>query len=399
MGSALIRRTFLAGVALYAALPALSPALADVKAGVDAWSRGDYATAIKEWRPPAEKGDADAQFNLAQAYKLGRGVPRDLAKAEELFGKAAEQGHLQASDNYGLLLFQRGEHARAMPYVRAAASRGDPRSQYILGLAHFNGDGVEKDWVRAYALVSLAQQAGLQQAIPALAQMDQHIPIEQRQQSVALATQLAAEAQATRQRQLASADLAGPMRPAGSSGVASSMSSPAITAPSAIPRMPVIASAERELAAAGSQGGTSYGTPPGLPGQGAAGADFTRPARAPVVTAPARPAIASAPVTPPATARIATPAPAPVAAPAASAPRTASGPWRVQFGAFGVAGNAEALWSRLRSRPELAGHGRILEPAGRLTKLQAGGFASQDEAQAACARLTAAGFTCIAVRN
>ena len=42
------------------------PALADVKDGVDAWGRGDFETAINEWRGPAEKGDADAQFNLGR---------------------------------------------------------------------------------------------------------------------------------------------------------------------------------------------------------------------------------------------------------------------------------------------------------------------------------------------
>lgn len=42
-----------------AALPG-APALADVKAGVDAWQRGDYKKALAEWRGPAAKGDADA---------------------------------------------------------------------------------------------------------------------------------------------------------------------------------------------------------------------------------------------------------------------------------------------------------------------------------------------------
>lgn len=71
--------------------------------------------AISEWKGPAERGDTDTQFNLGHAYKLGRGVPADFAKAQDLVGNAAAQGHLQASDNCGLLLFQRGDHARAMP--------------------------------------------------------------------------------------------------------------------------------------------------------------------------------------------------------------------------------------------------------------------------------------------
>ena len=53
---------------------ASAPAFADVKAGVDAWSRGEYEAAVKQWRDPAIKGDADAQFNMGQAYKMGRGV-------------------------------------------------------------------------------------------------------------------------------------------------------------------------------------------------------------------------------------------------------------------------------------------------------------------------------------
>ena len=75
-------RSRLATLGLIATLWA-TPVLADVRAGVDAWSRGDYAAAVKEWRQPAINGDADAQFNLGQAYKLGRGVPVDLKAAED----------------------------------------------------------------------------------------------------------------------------------------------------------------------------------------------------------------------------------------------------------------------------------------------------------------------------
>jgi TPR repeat protein len=364
-----------------AAFAMTGPAMADVKTGVDAWSRGDYARAVNEWKALAERGDADAQFNLAQAYKLGRGVPRDLAKAEELFGKAAAQGHLQASDNYGLLLFQRGEHARALPYIKAASDRGDPRAQYLLGIAHFNGDNVEKDWVRAYALVSLAQQAGLPQAAPALAQMDKYVPIEQRQQSVALASELSAQAQATRERQLAAVDLGG--------AVAPPRPTPPRVAGGAVrpqpsSRAPAVASAESAVAAA--QQAVGNDSPR------TAGADYARPRTPEVVTMPragARPQ--TTPARPAASpARLAT---APAATP------TATGAWRVQLGAFGVPSNAEAMWNRVKGRPELAGHAKMLVPAGKIAKLQAGGFASQGEAQAACSRLSAAGFACLPVRN
>ena len=65
---------------LIAATMLTAPAHADVKDGVDAWQAGDYQGAVAQWRPAALAGDADAQFNLGQAYKLGRGVPTDLAQ-------------------------------------------------------------------------------------------------------------------------------------------------------------------------------------------------------------------------------------------------------------------------------------------------------------------------------
>ncbi|WP_455566022.1 hypothetical protein [Novosphingobium panipatense] len=187
-------------VLLTLAAPVAQAATHSVKDGVDAWSNGDYAAAVRTWEPLAQKGDADALFNLAQAYKLGRGVPLDLSSAERLYGQAAEKGHVQAADAYGLLLFQEGERERALPYLQASAARGDPRAMYILGVAHFNGDLVAKDWVRAYALASLARQAGLPQAAEALARMDEHVPLADRQKSVVVAEQISAQAQANRER-------------------------------------------------------------------------------------------------------------------------------------------------------------------------------------------------------
>ncbi len=181
-------------VALLLALagaPALTtPAAAGVKEGVDAWQAGDYPKAIGQWRGPAEAGDADAQFNLAQAYKLGRGVPLDLKLAQSWYEKAAIRGHEQAQANLGLILFQNGDRKGAMPWIQKAADHGEPRAQYVLGTALFNGDLVAKDWPKAYALMTRAAAAGLPQAATSLSQMDQYIPLVQRQQGIAIAKSL-----------------------------------------------------------------------------------------------------------------------------------------------------------------------------------------------------------------
>ena len=168
-----------------------APVLADTKAGVEAWERGDYKSAVDQWRQQAANGDADAMFNLGQAYKLGRGVPVDTQKSESYYRQAADKGHEQAADYYGLALFQNGKPRDAVPYLEKSSARGEPRAQYILGTMLFNGIDIKKDWVRAYALLTQAQRAGLPQAANTIQQMDQYIPAEQRQQGVAMAQRMA----------------------------------------------------------------------------------------------------------------------------------------------------------------------------------------------------------------
>ena len=90
-------------------------------------------------------------------------------------------------------------------------------------------------------------------------------------------------------------------------------------------------------------------------------------------------------------------APPPKPAAAASAP-PADGPWRIQLGAFSVRGNVDKLWSQLSGRSELAGKPRMTVAAGSVTKLQAGGFASRDAAEAACRSLQHGGHECLVTR-
>jgi TPR repeat protein len=172
------------------ALLLVAPACAQedpVRAGVDAYERGDYTAAVEKWRPAAMQGNADAQFNMGQAYKLGRGVPVDLKQAEQWYRKAALQGHEQAEGYYGLALFENGKRAESVQWLQRAVSRGDARAQYILGIMLFNGDAVQKDWVRAYALMVRASGSGLDAAVKARAQMDQYLPLDDRQQGLVLA--------------------------------------------------------------------------------------------------------------------------------------------------------------------------------------------------------------------
>ena len=162
-----------------------------VRAGITAWQKGDTAGAVAIWRPLAEKGDADAAFNLGQAYRLGKGVPLDLAQAQGWLERAARAGHVDAQSTLGLLLFQNGNQVGAMRWLKAAADAGEPRALLMVGTALYNGDGVPADPVTAYAYVSRAAAQGLAPAQATLADMDAVMPLEQRQKGVALAQSMA----------------------------------------------------------------------------------------------------------------------------------------------------------------------------------------------------------------
>ncbi|MCK8456360.1 MULTISPECIES: SPOR domain-containing protein [Sphingomonas] len=347
-----VGRKLLVGAIALSGLLAAIPAYADVKAGVDAWAKGDYARAVGEWRPLAIAGDADAQFNLAQAYKLGRGVPLDPGLAESWFRKAALQGHLQAGDNYGLALFQAGKKTDALPWLEKSVARGEPRTQLVLGTMLFNGDGIARDFPRAYALMTRASASGLQSASQTLAQMDQYISPADREKGTALAQQYALQA------------------------------TPAVPSRSTVGQ-----AGERVAGRPAPQTGGRVDVPASRV------AEMPRPTRLPPSSLPAR---VDAPTREPAP-RPTMPKPAPAKAVAAKAapkpvPVKATGNWRVQLGAFRDQGNAETQWSKVRGR--LRGAQPFYTKAGSVTRLQAGGFASKAEATRAC---SAAGVPCVIV--
>ncbi len=95
---AILRSGFLALAIMALAVPANAGPLED---GVAAYYRDDYATALKYWRPLAEKGDAIAQNGLGFMYENGEGVPQDNATAVKWYRMAAEQDFALAQSKLG----------------------------------------------------------------------------------------------------------------------------------------------------------------------------------------------------------------------------------------------------------------------------------------------------------
>lgn len=172
------------GMVLAASTAFAGQALADVQAGVVKYEAGDYAGAIQDWLPLASENDPNALFNLGQVYRLGRGVEKDMAAARNYYERAARLGHVSAQGNLGTLYFFAEDTAlkdqeKAVSWWQEAATNGDARSQYMLGVLFFNGDVVGRDWTRAYAWMSLAASAGLPEASQAETSMLKHMTAAQ----------------------------------------------------------------------------------------------------------------------------------------------------------------------------------------------------------------------------
>lgn len=109
-----MKRILLAGL-LWIGLT--TSAAADFQAGLAAYYKLDYDTALQEWLPLAEAGDPKAQYQIGVLHYRGEGLPQSFVEAAKWYKKAAD--------------------------------RGDADAQYNLGLMYAAGKGIKKDFVRA----------------------------------------------------------------------------------------------------------------------------------------------------------------------------------------------------------------------------------------------------------
>ena len=96
---------------------AQQPVASDYEAAVATLESGDVAAALPALERAAAAGATEAQTRLADLYKTGSGVPRDLRVAVKWYRKAAEAG--------------------------------DPRAQYALAEMYAYGYGVKQDAAKA----------------------------------------------------------------------------------------------------------------------------------------------------------------------------------------------------------------------------------------------------------
>jgi uncharacterized protein len=145
-----------AWLALITGILCSGAAHAGLNEGLEAVRKGDFATAVKELRPLADRGNAEAQYRVGLMYEFGRGYPADKAQGIVWFRKSADQGNAAAQQELGII-YATGDgvpkdDAQAVAWFQKAAKAGNAAAQFNLGLMVAKGTGVRRDDAQAVAL-------------------------------------------------------------------------------------------------------------------------------------------------------------------------------------------------------------------------------------------------------
>lgn len=141
--------------------------------------QADYPKAVSWLRKAADAGSADAQSLLATLYIEGKGVPKDINKARELYTQAAGQGNKNAiqwleanttapaTNKTPEQLYDDGEKlhlakkfTEALPLITAASERGYAPAQSRLAGMYLSGQGVPTDYAKSFYWTKKAADQG-----------------------------------------------------------------------------------------------------------------------------------------------------------------------------------------------------------------------------------------------
>ncbi|MFA6104866.1 MAG: tetratricopeptide repeat protein [Victivallaceae bacterium] len=118
----------------------------------------DYKKAFYYYSIAADKNYPDAINNLGLIYEHGNGVPQDFIKAKQLYEKAIGAGSKNAEANLGKMYYLEKDYLKAKEYFEKAISHGRIKANVLLGMMYFNGNGVKKDYKKAFSLLEGASE-------------------------------------------------------------------------------------------------------------------------------------------------------------------------------------------------------------------------------------------------
>lgn len=132
--------------------------------------------AIAKLVEAADKGHADAQYQLGVMYGNGEGVPLNLQEAERRFMQAAAQGHEDACITLAWMYANGAgvdsDEEKARDLYTIAARHGSAKAQYVVATMYrFAQYGVQRDIAQALEWYQKAANQGMPTAQFALGKM------------------------------------------------------------------------------------------------------------------------------------------------------------------------------------------------------------------------------------
>lgn len=145
-----------------AILSACSKPKGNYEHALAAFEKKDYQTALTEFKPLAESGNAQAQYYMGRLYMIGGpGLPTDDVQLAKWLQKSAEQGHVEAQFMLGEL-YARGigvrEDQKKMTFWWIkAADKGHATALANIGdFAHHGVNNIKADLPLSYACYTLS---------------------------------------------------------------------------------------------------------------------------------------------------------------------------------------------------------------------------------------------------
>jgi TPR repeat protein len=130
----------------------------------EAFGRGDYRSALRDWTAAAAQGNGAAMYNLGVMSLTGKGAPKDVAAAAKWFKASAEAGHSGGMVNWGLCRLNgfgtAKDEAAGFQWIQKAADKGSPNAMGMLAEAYYRGRGVSADPRQGAAYLQKAVDAG-----------------------------------------------------------------------------------------------------------------------------------------------------------------------------------------------------------------------------------------------
>ena len=121
---------------------------------------GEYERAIPWLENSAEQGYIPALILLGNIFLHGGGVNKNLSMAKKYFRQAADKGDAIAQYNLGMIAVEEGDPEAIVKWLFESSRQGFPLSDYYLGIMHFSGYEVERDFVAAEHYLFKAAQHG-----------------------------------------------------------------------------------------------------------------------------------------------------------------------------------------------------------------------------------------------